>query len=260
MIAAGHMEEAMDIGLSPEEMPFGPTFRGSIAGEPVSQNLPQEAAMMDYGFGEFGAGTGVPEQPSYEPFVQPAQPPVLQAGVGVVIPWIIRAAGLAAAWIAARGAPRAIAALSVRAQQILATRAGQVAVAGAAGAAAGYAVSEAGEEEYPTLPAVPAQGRIPTLQVVPGMTPWGMGMPPPEIVAYTWNTGTAIFYRLIDGRIAVQRKNGVWKVYRAQKHIVVPRNPRIATLIRADKRTDRLMNTLARRAGYTTRQKSKRSS
>lgn len=60
-------------------------------------------------------------------------------------------------------------------------------------------------------------------------------------VAYTWNTGTAVFYRLLDGRIAVQRRNGTWKVYRPKKHIVVPTNPRIGTLIRADKRIKRLM-------------------
>lgn len=66
-------------------------------------------------------------------------------------------------------------------------------------------------------------------------------------VAYTWNTGTAIFYRLFDGRIAVQKSNGVWKVYRPQKHIVVPRNPRVGTFNRARKRLDRLEKHLPRR-------------
>jgi len=77
----------------------------------------------------------------------------------------------------------------------------------------------------------------------------GGGMVPfdPGGVAYSWNTGTAEFHRLADGRIAVQRKNGTWKVYRPSKHIVVSRNPRVGTLIRADKRIDRLMRGLSRR-------------
>jgi len=68
-------------------------------------------------------------------------------------------------------------------------------------------------------------------------------------VAYSWNTGTATFYRLIDGRIAVQKRNGVWKVYWPARHIVVPRNPRIGTLLRADRRIDRMMKGIHKRAG-----------
>lgn len=83
----------------------------------------------------------------------------------------------------------------------------------------------------------------------------GPGLPvmdgriPGDWIAYSWDTGTATFYRLIDGRIAVQRRNGIWKVYRPQKHIVVPRNPRIGTLIRADKRVGRMLNSLKKRIG-----------
>jgi len=69
-------------------------------------------------------------------------------------------------------------------------------------------------------------------------------LPPGTTIVKTWNTGTAQFARLADGRIAVQRKDGTIKVYRPPKHIVIPRNPRVGTLIRADKRLDRLVKGL----------------
>ena len=83
------------------------------------------------------------------------------------------------------------------------------------------------------------------------------GKPPSSIVAYTWDTGTAKFYRLIDGKIAVQRKNGVWKIYRPSRHLVISRNPSVNSLLKADKKIDRMMKALARRAGIrtTTRRK-----
>lgn len=86
--------------------------------------------------------------------------------------------------------------------------------------------------------------------IMPGVqTGLGEGVPGFSAgqIAKSWNTGTAQFYMLVDGRIAAQRKNGTWKVYRPQKHIVVPRNPRIGTLISADKRIDSLMKGLTRR-------------
>ena len=95
----------------------------------------------------------------------------------------------------------------------------------------------------------PGEGEsVGPFDIVRRMLGGGPGGPPGLQVAYTWNTGTAVFYRLTDGRIAVQRKNGVWKFYRPQKHIVVPRNPRIGTLLRADRRIDRLMTGLARKS------------
>lgn len=85
----------------------------------------------------------------------------------------------------------------------------------------------------------PSTGRaISTLPGVGGM------LPPGTTIVKTWNTGTAQFARLADGRIAVQKKDGTIKVYRPQKHIVIPRNPRIGTLIRADKRLERLVKGL----------------
>ena len=77
-----------------------------------------------------------------------------------------------------------------------------------------------------------------SMQTLPGV---GGMLPPGTTIVKTWNTGTAQFARLADGRIAVQRKDGTIKVYRPQKHIVIPRNPRVGTLIRADKRLNRLV-------------------
>jgi len=85
----------------------------------------------------------------------------------------------------------------------------------------------------------PGTGR--SMARLPGV---GGALPPGTTVVKTWNTGTAQFARLADGRIAVQRKDGTIKVWRPQKHIVIPRNPRVGTLIRADKRLERLVKGL----------------
>jgi len=81
----------------------------------------------------------------------------------------------------------------------------------------------------------PSTGK--SIQTLPGV---GGLLPAKDTVVKVWTTGTANFARLVDGRIAVQRKDGTIKVYRPQKHIVIPRNPRVGTLIRADKRLKRL--------------------
>lgn len=85
----------------------------------------------------------------------------------------------------------------------------------------------------------PGTGRA--MARLPGV---GGHLPPGTTVVKTWSTGTAEFARLLDGRIAVQKKDGTIKVYRPQKHIVIPRNPRVGTLIRADKRLERLVKGL----------------
>jgi len=76
-----------------------------------------------------------------------------------------------------------------------------------------------------------------SISTLPGV---GGMLPAKDTVVKVWTTGTANFARLVDGRIAVQKKDGTIKVYRPQKHIVIPRNPRVGTLIRADKRLKRL--------------------
>lgn len=84
---------------------------------------------------------------------------------------------------------------------------------------------------------MPAPGTGRSMARLPGV---GGQLPAGTTIVKTWHTGTAAFARLADGRIAVQRKDGTIKTYRPQKHIVIPRNPRVGTLIRADKRLDRL--------------------
>lgn len=67
-----------------------------------------------------------------------------------------------------------------------------------------------------------------------------------ETVVKKWWTGTAMFYMLNSGRIATQRRNGVWRIYRPARHVVVSRNPRIHNLLRADARLTRLVGGLGK--------------
>jgi len=39
----------------------------------------------------------------------------------------------------------------------------------------------------------------------------------------SWNTGTATFYRLANGKIGVVKKNGVWKEWRPYRPVVIPK-------------------------------------
>jgi len=93
-------------------------------------------------------------------------------------------------------------------------------------------------------------GRLPG---VGGMLPAG------TTIVKVWTTGTANFAKLADGRIAAQRKDGSIKVYRPQKMIVLSRNPRVGTLLRADKRFSRLTGGLRKvvNRGVTRRRKKK---
>jgi hypothetical protein len=40
---------------------------------------------------------------------------------------------------------------------------------------------------------------------------------------YTWNTKTAIFHRLENGKIGTFKKDGVWKEWRPYKPVVIPK-------------------------------------
>jgi len=89
--------------------------------------------------------------------------------------------------------------------------------------------------------------------VIPGTNiPLGgpfLAEPPAEMIAKEWNTGTAQFYQLIDGRIAVySKKKKTWKAYRPAKHIVVSKNPRMGTLLRASSRIDKLWSGISKKA------------
>jgi len=78
---------------------------------------------------------------------------------------------------------------------------------------------------------------------------FGMGaMPGGDAIVNSWTANGVPFVQAADGRIAVQRKNGTVKVYRPPKMIVVSRNPRIGTLLRAHKRIDKLMKGIQKRA------------
>lgn len=90
--------------------------------------------------------------------------------------------------------------------------------------------------------------------VIPGTNiPLGgpfLAEPPAAMIAKEWNTGTAQFYQLIDGRIAVySKKKRTWKAYRPAKHIVVSRNPRMGTLLKASRRIDKLWGGINKKAG-----------
>ncbi|GAI21466.1 unnamed protein product, partial [marine sediment metagenome] len=90
-------------------------------------------------------------------------------------------------------------------------------------------------------------------QLIPGTNiPLGgpfLAEPPAAMIAKEWNTGTAQFYQLIDGRIAVySKKKKTWKAYRPAKHIVVSRNPRMGTLLRASSRIDKLWAGISKKA------------
>jgi len=65
-------------------------------------------------------------------------------------------------------------------------------------------------------------------------------------VVQSWNTGTAKFYRTMDGKIHTFTKSGVLKSWRPAKHIVVSKNPRMRTMIRANNRLDKLMKGVAK--------------
>lgn len=85
--------------------------------------------------------------------------------------------------------------------------------------------------------------------LTPGIqTALGEGVPgiPAGAIVKRWSTGTAVFYKLADGRIAAQRKDGSFRIYRPKKHIVVSSNPRVGTLLRADARLDKLVKGLSK--------------
>lgn len=42
-------------------------------------------------------------------------------------------------------------------------------------------------------------------------------------VLYSWDTGTATFFRLANGKIGTVKANGVWKEWRPYRPVVIPR-------------------------------------
>jgi len=74
-----------------------------------------------------------------------------------------------------------------------------------------------------------------------GATAGGGGIDAP--VVYEWDTGTAKFARLANGKIAVQRKDGTVKVYRPYRPVVIPKKwnassmRRVATALKRQRKT-----------------------
>lgn len=66
-------------------------------------------------------------------------------------------------------------------------------------------------------------------------------------VVGTWDANGVIFYRLIDGRIAVQNKKGRWKVWKPKRPIVLyaSGSSDLKTLMRADKAVTKQVKKLA---------------
>lgn len=157
------------------------------------------------------------------------QPVVLQAGGGAILP--------SALALLARYFPSIAAALG--------------GLSGAAKVAAGVGGAIAlGTAAYQGL-GFGQKGLIPGT-MIPLVGPFAPE-PPASMIAKEWSTGTARFYMLIDGSIVTRRKTGVWKRWRPAKHIVVSRNPRMGTLVRAHKRTSALMKHFERRVSVRMR-------
>lgn len=72
-----------------------------------------------------------------------------------------------------------------------------------------------------------------------------IGIPGVQVVG-TWNANGTKFYRLSDGRIAVQNKRGRWKIWRPKKPIVIFAGGagNLRTAVRADKALDKQARSL----------------
>jgi len=62
----------------------------------------------------------------------------------------------------------------------------------------------------------------------------GAVIPSPQIV-YGWNTGTAQFYRLSDGKIAAQRADGTFKIYRPYRPVCIPKRWNATSMRRVER-------------------------
>jgi len=79
-------------------------------------------------------------------------------------------------------------------------------------------------------------------------------------VVGSWNTGTATFVRLSDGRIATRKKNGVIKSWRPYRPVVIPKKwnsrsmGRVATALR---RQRKMAQEIVKLTGGTPRRRKK---
>jgi len=198
-------------------------------------NNPEVAAYLEDG-GSSGAGIGG----------------TIQAGIGTAL---VGAGSLTAALavlrVAMRGATRVTVAhwnaLPGWAKGLLAT--------------AGIVIGAEVAGDLP-VPGNPFQDAIPFIGI-PGV---GGGPGFPDLsgvlgvqVVGSWNANGVTFYRLSDGKLAVQNKHGRWKVWRPKKPIVLyaAGASDIPTMLRADnalnKQSKKISKMLARRAPRTRR-------
>jgi hypothetical protein len=85
----------------------------------------------------------------------------------------------------------------------------------------------------------------------------GAQLPAGATIVRLWDTapgqgvtgggGFPVFGLLLDGRIAVQKLDGTIKVYRPAKHIVLSRNPRLGSVVRADRKIETIMKRVKKR-------------
>lgn len=79
-----------------------------------------------------------------------------------------------------------------------------------------------------------------------------------------WNTGTATFYRLANGKIGTVKRNGVWKEWRPYRPVVIPRKwntrsmGRVARSLERQKKTAMQIVELGGGTAYSGRPPAKR--
>lgn len=104
----------------------------------------------------------------------------------------------------------------------------------------------------PDLPFIGGGSADPTTQMVEAMT------------VSTWEANGVTFHRLSDGRLATRNKNGVWKIWRPKKPIVIFATgvANLPDLLRADRAIDKQAKKIAktlRNRGYQVRKKTEAS-
>lgn len=77
--------------------------------------------------------------------------------------------------------------------------------------------------------------------------PGGGGLPQVQVVG-SWVANGVVFYRLADGKLAVQNKKGRWKVWRPKRPIVLYADgaSNIKTMLRADRALDKQAKQIAK--------------
>jgi hypothetical protein len=157
-------------------------------------------------------------------------PTVASAGLGIGIAF----AGRALRLILGGGGGRLTAATWNSLPSLVRTALTQV------GIGVGAMIAFNGDIPFITLPGqgdgtdtiVPVIGPSPLLPVMPGSSPLeAVG------VVGSWVANGVTFYRLADGKLAVQNKKGRWKVWRPKKPIVLYADgaSNLKTMLRADK-------------------------